>query len=86
MKTLKTPLGDMQAERITKGPDYIIGYVGDSEVFSFRGVTDFSGYSIVEGGWDDPKVSLEQIRINQEEARKILDATQSAVNILLDLA
>lgn len=86
MKTLTTPLGeDYQAERITKGTDFIIGYNGDMEVFRCTGISDFAGYSISDGTWDDPKMTLDQILANQEQARKILDATQSAVNLFLDI-
>lgn len=86
MKKITTPLGEMEAERISKGPDYIVGYIGDSEVFSFRGVTDFAGYSIAEGGeWDDPQMSMEEILVKQQEARKILDSMQPAINLLLDM-
>lgn len=78
MKTLTTPLSEMQAERIAKGPDFIIGYVGESEVFAFRGVSDFSGF-VLDGEWDPPQTSLEQMVAELQATRKRLDAAEEAL-------
>lgn len=58
MSTLTFLSEDYEAERIVKTSDSIIGYIGNSEVFSFRGVTDFSLFQI-NGEWDEPEPSTE---------------------------
>lgn len=59
MKTLKQKhdtLGEVfEAELIVKTSDSITGYNGDTEVFSMRGISDFSGYELLDGAeWDTP--------------------------------
>lgn len=70
MKTLTTPtinfetqeFETLQAEKIVKGDDYIIGYISDKEVFSFTGITDFAGYHLAEGEeWDSVELTADQI-------------------------
>lgn len=49
-----------EAEKIIKKGDSIIGYNGDSEDFTFKGITNWSLFSI-EGGFDpDPEQEKEQ--------------------------
>lgn len=51
----------MEAEKIVKKGDSIIGYIGDNEVFSFRGISDWSLFAIEGGDFDpDPDVEKEQ--------------------------
>lgn len=59
MKTLIFNNEEYQAERIVKTNTDIIGYNGNAEVFSFKGISDFSLFQLAEGQeWDiDEKVS-----------------------------
>lgn len=49
MKTLYFTGMEFQAEEIVKTKDSIIGYVNGDEVFSFRGISDFSQFTLDEG-------------------------------------
>lgn len=49
MKTLSCNGKNFQAEKIVKTSDSIIGYNGNSEVFVFRGISDFSQFQLEEG-------------------------------------
>ena len=59
MKTLTVNNEEYQAERIVKTNASIIGYNGNTEVFAFRGISDFNQFQLAEGQeWDiDEKVS-----------------------------
>ena len=48
-----------EAKKIVKTADSIIGYNGDTEVFAFRGIKDWSEYQLEEGqNWDiDEKIA-----------------------------
>lgn len=50
------------AEKIVKTDTDIIGYNGETEVFVFRGISDFSQFQLAEGQeWDvDPETEKEQ--------------------------
>lgn len=53
MKQLKFFDEVYNAERIIKTADSIAGYIGDTEVFAMRGVSDFTDYELVDGAeWD----------------------------------
>lgn len=42
-----------EAERIIKTTNSIVGYNGETEVFSFRGIKDWSQYQLADGQeWD----------------------------------
>lgn len=47
-----------EAERIVRGPDYIVGLVGELEVFVFRGISDFEYFELIIGEWDDPETDI----------------------------
>lgn len=51
-----------QAKRIVKTDSDIIGYNGNTEVFAFRGISDFSQFALDEGQeWDiDEKTELQK--------------------------
>lgn len=53
MKTLFFNNEKYEAEKIIKTKDSILGYIGNSLVFSFRGINDWSQFQIKEGQeWD----------------------------------
>ena len=53
MKTLFFAGKDYKAEKIVKTKDSIIGYNGNVEVFSFKGISDFSHFQLEQGQeWD----------------------------------
>lgn len=60
MKTLYAGNEILEAERIVKKSNVIVGYVGENEVFSFRGINDWSQFRLAEGqDWDvDEKDAL----------------------------
>ncbi|WP_419890730.1 hypothetical protein [Paenibacillus xylanexedens] len=59
MRTL-TALGEQfEAKRIVKTVDSIIGYSDQTEVFAFRGVSDFSTFEI-DGEYDEPTPDISQ--------------------------
>lgn len=68
MKVLIYGQERLSAEKIVKKADTIIGYIGEKEVFAFRGITDWSIFSIEGGDFDpDPEQEKEQ-RIADLEA------------------
>ncbi len=51
----------LEAEKIIKKADSIIGYIGTNEVFAFRGISDWTLFAIEGGDFDpDPDVEKEQ--------------------------
>ena len=68
MKKLLFNNETIKAEKIVKTSDSIIGYNGNSEVFVFRGVSDFSLFTLEEGqDWDIEINEIEQLKISQAE-------------------
>ena len=58
----------LEAEKIIKKADSIIGYIGTNEVFVFRGISDWTLFAIEGGDFDpDPEQEKEQ-RIADLEA------------------
>lgn len=50
-----------EAERIIKTTNSIVGYNGETEVFSFRGIKDWSQYRLAEGQqWDVDEQAAEE--------------------------
>lgn len=67
MKKLLFNNTEFQAERIVKTSDSIVGYSGNSEIFAFRGISDFSLFSLGENQeWDINEI--EKLRIDQAQA------------------
>ena len=46
MKTLFISGEELQAERVVKTNTDIIGYNGNTEVFSFKGISDFTQFKL----------------------------------------
>lgn len=66
MKRLKYLEEIYEAEHIVKTSDSIIGYIGDNEVFAMRGISDFSGYELLDGAeWD---TSIQEPTIEELQA------------------
>jgi hypothetical protein len=72
MKTLIFNNEEYQAERIVKTNTDIIGYNGNNEVFSFRGISDFSQFQLAEGELYDTDLSPEARILALEEALLML--------------
>jgi hypothetical protein len=68
MKTIYVNGEELQAERIVKTNTDIIGYNGNNEVFSFRGISDFSQFQLAEGESYDIDLSPEARILALEEA------------------
>jgi hypothetical protein len=55
LKQLKFNGEIYEAERIVKTSDSIFCYIGGVEVQSFKGISDFSGFELLDGAeWDEP--------------------------------
>ena len=52
MKTLLVADKEFKAEKIVKTDNEIIGYNGNSEVFAFRGIQDFSLFTLKDAEYD----------------------------------
>ena len=72
MKTIYINGEELQAERIVKTDTDIIGYNGNNEVFSFRGISDFSQFQLAEGESYDIDLSPEARILALEEALLML--------------
>ncbi|MDQ0175971.1 hypothetical protein [Bacillus chungangensis] len=89
MKTLKYDGEELKAERIIKNADSIIGYNGESEVFAFRGVKDFSFFKLIndEGNPEEIERELtkeEQLMLALSEAQiKMAEQEQTIMNLAL---
>lgn len=59
MKTLIANGEELKAERIVKTDTDIIGYNGNQEVFSFKGIADFTQFTLAEGETFDTDLSPE---------------------------
>lgn len=86
MKTLTFLSEDYEAERIVKTENSIIGYIGKDEVFSFRGISDFSVFEI-DGKWDEPEPSVEDtlgtLLIESAADKATIAALEDTVGVLL---
>jgi hypothetical protein len=72
MKTLTFMGEEYEAERIVKTNTDIIGYNGNSEAFSFKGISDFSYFQLAEGEEWDTDLSPEARILALEEALLML--------------
>lgn len=70
-----------EAQRIVKTGDSIIGYVDQTEVFAFRGISDFSGFEI-DGEYDEPTPDV----LDEVDGLKRQLATAEAETAALNLA
>lgn len=53
------------AEKIVKNENSIIGYNGANEVFSFKGVSDFSLFKLKNGSTYDVEVNTEEMLLEE---------------------
>lgn len=68
-----------EAERIVKSANSVIGYIGDTEVFAMRGISDFSDYNLLEGAtYDAPHVNPSLAELIQKD----LDNKEAIVSLL----
>ena len=72
MKTLFISGEELQAERVVKTNTDIIGYNGNTEVFSFKGISDFTQFKLAEGEVWDTDLSPEARILALEEALLML--------------
>lgn len=82
MKSLIFGSAEYVAEKIIKTDDSIIGYIGHTEVFSFRDVSDFSVFSFSDKQqeFDTPEPKIED-KFNQLQEEK--DALAETLDMLL---
>jgi hypothetical protein len=67
MKQLKFLDEIYNAERIVQTADSITGYIGGTEVFAMRGVTDFTDYELLDGAEWDLSIESSTLAELQEE-------------------
>lgn len=73
MKTLLVADKEFKAEKIVKTDNEIIGYNGNSEVFAFRGIQDFSLFVL-----NDSKYDLQET----DELKKMIADLQQQISEL----
>lgn len=66
-----------EAERIVKTDTDIIGYNGKNEIFSFRGISDFSAF-VIDGEFDVEVDELAVLRADNEKLKSQLAEAQAA--------
>ena len=64
-----------EADKVVKTSDSIIGYIGDKEVFSFRGVSDFNVFSLEGGFYSEVLSDKERIRQLEIELNELRNPT-----------
>lgn len=81
IKTLKFCGKDFQAEKITKQDNNIIGQDNNgNETFAFRGISDFSQFTLEEGQTFDTEQPTPEETLSKEVANlKISDMKKDAV-------
>ena len=62
MKTLSFDGKTFSAEKIFKEPNAVVGYDRNHEVFAFRGITDFSAFTLLDNQ-DFDLGEIEQLRL-----------------------
>jgi len=77
MKKLEVLGKFYEAEKIIKEPSSITGYVGNLEVFTFRGITDFSLFKLTNGDMFD----LDENTLLKER----LKSTEEALIFLMEM-
>ncbi|BBN97513.1 hypothetical protein [Sporolactobacillus terrae] len=68
MKTLTFKGEEFQAEKIIKTDSEVMGLVGSTVIFSFRGITDFSKFTLADGAEFDAEPASEE----QQQIAEIL--------------
>ena len=80
MKTLLAFGERLSADKIVKTVDAIVGYTGNIESFTFRGVRDFTRFALEDDAeWDLAEPSIGQLDVRQTE-------TESVVLALMDIS
>ena len=80
MKTLLAFGERLSADKIVKTADTVVGYMGNNEAFTFRGVRDFTRFALEDDAeWDLAEPSIGQLDVRQTE-------TESVVLALMDIS
>lgn len=77
MKSVKFNGEIFKSERICKGSNYIVGYTGDIEVFSFTGISDFSLFQLLDGAEYD---------VDESQSESTATNVLGAEHVKLDLS
>ncbi|MEY9973175.1 hypothetical protein ABH966_003559 [Lysinibacillus sp. RC46] len=70
MRKLKYFDNEYEAEIIVKKENSIEGYIDDSKVFSFNGVTDFTNFTLEDGESFDKNAPLTELELLRMEISK----------------
>lgn len=88
MKILHALGDELQAEKVTKSENEIVGYIDGIVVFRFKGIRDFSKFDL-DGEWDEDSDSVEsqlrKIKEENDELKRRLSGNEDAVLSLIDM-
>ena len=73
MKLIVDKAEDIECTKVVKGEDFIDVYDGDNVIWQFGGISDFSGYELVDGEYSSPEpTQLEKMQAQIDMLMKIL--------------
>ena len=55
MKLIVDKAEEIECTKVVKGEDFIDVYDGDNVIWQFGGISDFSGYELVDGEYSSPE-------------------------------
>ena len=73
MKLIVDNAEEIECTKVVKGEDFIDVYDGDNVIWQFGGISDFSGYELVDGEYSSPEpTQLEKMQAQIDMLMKIL--------------
>ena len=73
MKLIVDKTEESACTKVVKGEDFIDVYDGDNVIWQFGGISDFSGYELVDGEYSSPEpTQLEKMQAQIDMLMKIL--------------
>jgi len=82
MKVLNFNNQQFQADKVMKTDKDIIGYdINDNEIFSFKGISDFTGFVLKDG--NDIVIEFEAPPVTESER---IASTEEAINMLMTMS
>lgn len=73
MKLIVDEAEEIECTKVVKGEDFIDVYDGDNVIWQFGGISDFSGYELVDGEYSSPEpTQLEKMQAQIDMLMKIL--------------
>lgn len=73
MKLIVDKTEEIECTKVVKGEDFIDVYDGDNVIWQFGGISDFSGYELVDGEYSSPEpTQLEKMQAQIDMLMKML--------------